>query len=295
MKRCRVAISMLRTWAAVSALLVLVLASPNVGAIVLSPAFGAVTCYPFTRDDGSLGYSNSHLISASRDLSCAHAAEGSPGGSGSASVDFMSGFVRASGGGTISTHAWIVFEFAVTPSIAPPLQPGIIPVTLDVSYSLGAIGLANSTAALYSLKLRPPGDPGDSAGYSSSRIFQRFAGGAFYPTIAGTGQIDMLVGENEPRILRKEALCLSTGAGSGCATNFDPVVSFDQERFDALMGEDTFPLEAYYRIEYSANFRNPIPEPAAGWLLAAGVMLLAGRGALCRKRRRAKSRDRHIL
>ncbi len=42
-----------------------------------------------------------------------------------------------------------------------------------------------------------------------------------------------------------------------CRASVDPSIELDQETFDAEMGDDTFPLDRYYRIEFSDGVRNP--------------------------------------
>jgi len=59
-----------------------------------------------------------------------------------------------------------------------------------------------------------------------------------------------------------------------CSAQVDPILSLDQAAFDAAWGDASFRLDDHYAIRVSANLA-PIPEPAAGALLAAGLGLLA--------------------
>jgi hypothetical protein len=64
------------------------------------------------------------------------------------------------------------------------------------------------------------------------------------------------------------------GDGADCSATVDPVVRFDQETFDALYGSASFPLEDYYRFEFSEN----VPEPAHALLVLTGGLVLAAAG-----------------
>jgi hypothetical protein len=54
---------------------------------------------------------------------------------------------------------------------------------------------------------------------------------------------------------------------SECSSMADPIFEFDQETFDEIMGEDTFPLEDFYAFEFSPNLVSPMPMPAIMLLL----------------------------
>jgi hypothetical protein len=66
---------------------------------------------------------------------------------------------------------------------------------------------------------------------------------------------------------------------AGCGAYADPVISFDQEAFDAIMGEDTFNLDEYYQFEFSPA---EVPLPNSAWLLCSGLL---GFSAISRRKK----------
>lgn len=54
---------------------------------------------------------------------------------------------------------------------------------------------------------------------------------------------------------------------SECSSMADPIFEFDQETFDEIMGEETFPLEDFYAFEFSPNLVRRVPVPAIMLLL----------------------------
>ncbi len=58
-----------------------------------------------------------------------------------------------------------------------------------------------------------------------------------------------------------------------CEMTIDPVLSFDQAAFDALMGSSTFALDEYFAIRLSESLA-PVPEPSVVSLMLAGIALL---------------------
>ena len=71
----------------------------------------------------------------------------------------------------------------------------------------------------------------------------------------------------------------STGAGAlftDCSATMDPLLSFDQAAFDALMGGSTFPLADHYAFDVSANLIPLVPGLGDG----ARVLLVLAIAAL---------------
>jgi hypothetical protein len=56
-------------------------------------------------------------------------------------------------------------------------------------------------------------------------------------------------------------------ASAHCLAKVDPLIGFDQARFDAIMGANTFPLSQYYAFVFSENV--PLPPPASAVLSVA--------------------------
>ena len=62
------------------------------------------------------------------------------------------------------------------------------------------------------------------------------------------------------------------GYAGNCQALVDPVFSFNQTAFDALMGSKTFPLAQYYEFSISPNLA--VPEPSVFPLMLAGLGVL---------------------
>lgn len=67
-----------------------------------------------------------------------------------------------------------------------------------------------------------------------------------------------------------------------CNAFVDPVVSFDQARFDAeraVAGQPSFLLADYYELVFSPGIQNvrtsPVPEPSVCWLVNGGLLLVS--------------------
>lgn len=65
----------------------------------------------------------------------------------------------------------------------------------------------------------------------------------------------------------------SAGGSARCTAWGDPSITFDQAAFDVLMGKDTYNLNEYYDIAFSAN---AVPIPSAVWLFGSGLIGLIG-------------------
>jgi len=65
----------------------------------------------------------------------------------------------------------------------------------------------------------------------------------------------------------------SAGGSARCTAWGDPSIAFDQAAFDALMGVNTYNLNEYYNIAFSANV---VPIPSAVWLFGSGLIGLIG-------------------
>jgi len=58
-----------------------------------------------------------------------------------------------------------------------------------------------------------------------------------------------------------------------CSAQVDPFLGFDQTAFDAIMGNNTFQLNEYYKFVVSENV---VPIPPAVWLFGSGLLGLIG-------------------
>lgn len=66
-------------------------------------------------------------------------------------------------------------------------------------------------------------------------------------------------------------------ASATCVAVLDPVFELDQDRFDAMYGASSFPLDQYFEIIYSSNLPIPPATPAVPMLPGAiGIGLLGG-------------------
>lgn len=88
--------------------------------------------------------------------------------------------------------------------------------------------------------------------------------------------LETLIPDSAVYQIHIEAWCQATASiklanVAGCGAYVDPIISFDQEAFDELMGENTFNLEEYYHLEFS-----PVPVPPAIWLIGSGLIGLIG-------------------
>ena len=74
------------------------------------------------------------------------------------------------------------------------------------------------------------------------------------------------------------AICYVEGyqnVTSECQAIADPTFAFDQAKFDAEMGSNTFPLADYFAFAYSPNL-SATPEPGSIVLLGTGLLGAAG-------------------
>jgi len=74
-------------------------------------------------------------------------------------------------------------------------------------------------------------------------------------------------------IMRAFAAALSLEQGTLISSRAfaDPIIEFDQEAFDQMMGEDTYSLNDAFIIEYSPGFEPFVPEPGTVCLVATGL------------------------
>ncbi|MBL8173953.1 MAG: hypothetical protein JNK48_04745 [Bryobacterales bacterium] len=110
---------------------------------------------------------------------------------------------------------------------------------------------------------------------------------AFHRTWSASGaqtalEVDevLWVAPNDMLAIGLNAVCTSNavgGADSYCSADVDPIMFFDQEAWDALLGTNTFLLDDFFALKSSANL---VPEPAL-WPLAACALA----GILVRRRR----------
>lgn len=92
------------------------------------------------------------------------------------------------------------------------------------------------------------------------------------------GTIPLILYPNYQYQVGVVAQCYNSGTSARCMAEVDPLIVFDQAAFDAAMGNDSFALNDYYRIAFSANI---VPIPSAVWLFGSGLI-----GALSLVRRK---------
>ena len=173
--------------------------------------------------------------------------------------------------GDFSSRARLEYFARVEQDATPPFDPGQVPVTIEARFS--------------SLESGPCGNGGDVDVLRGSTILLAWNPGAGDPPIS----VDALLRVNDLVFFGLSAIATAfTGFGelfTVCTAITDPLVTFDQERFDEEWGAASFPLADYYAFRSAADAE--VPEPGAALQLAVGAALLVA--AARRSRRRSVS------
>jgi hypothetical protein len=164
----------------------------------------------------------------------------------------------------VTATAYMAYEAAVTPTIAPPFAVPSIPVTVVLNTELTRSSF-NSTGGGYVYL-------GDDQLIAPLHDFAVSLG----------AEVDTAIFVQMSAYVETQASDLDPnafGISSVVASMVDPVFSFDQETFDARYGPNSFPLEDYFEFQYSPNL---IPEPHAAVLM---MVVAWGLPRLARSRR----------
>ena len=162
----------------------------------------------------------------------------------------------------ISADAGATIFFSISPFTPPPASVAYIPIALTMKAEFEIEGEADGVAAAFANGVGIFSF--DTSSNPPQLNFEETRTEFFVP-----GEINNLT----------KAIHCSAGPHSllsntaSCSGIADPILAFDQARFDTIMGSATFPLADYYTIRVSANL---VPEPETYALVLVGLFVVAG-------------------
>jgi hypothetical protein len=209
----------------------------------------------------------------------------------------LSGGDQVAGAGSAEAEATLDYFFTVVSLAPPPTTVADIPLSFTDSGSLNSaipasFGVVGSAATV--LNSFTGGVTVGSSTFAADSAFQAFDGSNLFKSYGQTYRVDFhfsgLPNAQTPVAhVGLDAQCTVTdealGSASGdCTAIADPFVGFDQAAFDQLMGDKTFNLSDFFKIEVSSGLEAAagVPEPASWALMIAGFGLT---GAMLRRRK----------
>ena len=194
--------------------------------------------------------------------------------------------------GIVRAHAYLFYGTRIAEVDAPPfvIPHDALPLKLPVTVTVFGEGQARTTSE--SVSVVPWSQ---ASGFAAALVAGLPAGkvevcagplcgigSTTDATFRGSFDFSFVAGQEIGVILEAGSVANATAGaevGYGMAevsVNIDPVFSFNQAAFDEIAragGFPTFDLSRYYAFEYSAGAA-PVPEPATGSLLLAGLAVV---------------------